>query len=128
MEHAIAVDSFLLEIDESHQIVIIKGTGNVDYEKTLEIIDEVMETLNDHPDYTVLAQMESVSYHPTFNEIMSIKNKITGLKSRLKNKIAVVTTGRLTIIADMICAFSNLSSIKMKSFQSEDDALNWLLA
>ena len=113
MEHAIAVDSFLLEIDESHQIVIIKGTGNVDYEKTLEIIDEVMETLNDHPDYTVLAQMESVSYHPTFNEIMSIKNKITGLKSRLKNKIAVVTIGRLTIIADMICAFSNLSSIKM---------------
>jgi predicted Zn-dependent peptidase len=127
MDQAIAVDSFFIELDDTNQVFIINGSGNVDYEKTVEAIQHAIETIKDNPDYKILALMDQVTYHPTFNEIMNIKNQITGLKNLLSNRVAIVTQGRLTIIADMICAFASLSSIKMKSFQSEEEAFNWLM-
>lgn len=126
MEKDVLTNSFALDIDHRLGICTIEGRGVVNFQQVMDILDQGKEIREMFPDYPVYADLRTVNYHPDFDEIMFIKNRIIRMKDQLKSKIALVSNGKIKILSDMISAFSIAFSIQMKSFSNEQSALHWL--
>lgn len=126
MESEVLTDTFSIIVDKEQNICKVVGKGEVNFEKAMGAFSAAQEIPDMNPDLMVLADLRTVHYHPSFSEIMALKDKITLFKDNYKNKIALLSRGKIKILADMVCAFSIAASIDMKSFSEEDEAMSWL--
>lgn len=126
MENEVITDAYTIEVDRQNKLCIVTGNEEVNFEKTMEVFELAENIPELYSDFSVIADMRSVNYHPTFEEIMTIKNRIVLEKDALQGKVALLTAGRITILADLICAFSRAAGINMKSFRNMENARKWI--
>ncbi|MGQ8338682.1 hypothetical protein ACUNWD_19145 [Sunxiuqinia sp. A32] len=101
----------------------VTGQGNVNSEMTtMEMNDIVMD-----PQFSnsmqLIVDLRKINFHPTYNEIIHIKDHLNFLKQYFKNEIAVVASESFYYIAFLIC---EMSSIKLKAFKDCEKAKEWL--
>jgi hypothetical protein len=100
--------------------------GEVDFDQSIELMDDVVNDPDFSRDMLLLIDLRLIQYHPDYNEFLSIKNHLSLLKARLNNKIALVCSHKMNILAYLICALMNVENVDMKTFISLDEAEKWL--
>lgn len=127
MDSGVLNDTFSFTIDDEKKIFTIIGNENISLNTIIEAFSSAKQISEKTRNYKIMADLRTVNFHPTFDEILTIKNRITTEKDSLNSKIALVTGQKISILAQLVSAFSNAISIKMKAFMEISDAENWLL-
>ena len=100
--------------------------GEVDFEQSVRLMDEVVNDPVFHEDMLLLVNLKGIQYHPDYNEFISLKDHLKSLKPRLNNKIALVCSRKMDILAHLMCAFLNKENVDIKTFIKLEEAENWL--
>jgi hypothetical protein len=99
--------------------------GEVDFEQSVQLMDDVVNDPGFHKDMLLLVNLKGIQYHPDYNEFISLKDHLKSLKPHLNNRIALVCTRKMDILAHLMCAFLK-ENVDIKTFIRLEEAENWL--
>ncbi|MFZ5941323.1 MAG: hypothetical protein ACOYXB_12200 [Bacteroidota bacterium] len=119
--------SYSYYIDEDRRIVFVKAHGMISFSQTLKIMDQVSVDPAFKSTHRVLVDLSDMDFHPTFNEINGIRDNIIRLRDVYQDKMALVFTGLLKPLGDLVAEVANMAGMKIRSFYSVDRARKWLL-
>ncbi len=113
-------------IDHTEGVCYVKGKGSVNS----QISQEAMDNVNNDPEFSsnmnVIVDLREIYYHPTYEELMAIKEHLRFLKENFKGKIALVSSDELYYVVHMICMFCNRFGLKMRCFKRRENAKIWI--
>jgi len=115
------------DFDFENEIAIVKSHGRINIQQTLKTMDDVVNDPRYKTSYKILIDLTDMDFHPTFKELGNIQDKLISLKPKFGNKMALVMTGLLKAIGDLVSELTKTAGLKVKSFYSRNRAIDWLM-
>lgn len=119
-------NGYKIEVFHDEMLCKLHAPSNISYESTLEIINLLSNHPERKPEYKIIVYSTNVNTHFRFNELMTVIETFRKNKSMLKGKVAMVVSEMHQISGDLISAHMKLVNVKMKFFNSEEKAINWI--
>lgn len=119
-------NGYKIEVFHDEMLCKLYAPSNISYESTLEIINLLSNHPERKPEYKIIVYSTNVNTHFRFNELMTVIETFRKNKSMLKGKVAMVVSEMHQISGDLISAHMKLVNVKMKFFNSEEKAINWI--
>ena len=120
-------DNYVYSYLEQLNIFYVLGYKNVDLQKTIDIIIKVKEDSLFNSRSKVVVDLSEISYHPSFSELMKIKDTVVLLKNSFKSKIAFLGQSFHKILLDLFCIYCNNSGMTAKAFVEEAELEEWIM-
>ncbi len=114
--------SFSIEKDRC----IAVGKGKVTLNQCLHAMNDIVNNELYSPKKKVFVDLTQINYHPSYDELNSIKDHILFLKKSFKNKIGITITPKLLPIALLFETLVRPQKINIKFFTSLEKAEKWL--
>ncbi|MFC0876187.1 hypothetical protein ACE01N_06315 [Saccharicrinis sp. FJH2] len=119
-------DGFMHHFNTEENICNIKAVGNISISESLEALNKVMNHPEFHENLRFNVDLTEIRFNPSYNEIESIKNRLIKQKERLKNKIALVSVGSVSILVYLIAQYAKHNGLIIKSFTTFEKANDWI--
>ncbi len=113
-------------IDKEKQLCRINGVGKVNFESSIKTMNTVANDPNFKNGFRILVDLTAINYYPDYYELLGIIEKITSLKNRFKNKIALVTDLNMSVLVHLASIYCENAGMELKYFANEEKALEWL--
>jgi len=121
------VGGYTYHFDEERRIIYIKAEGSINFKMTTAIMDNVASDPLFESSYKVLVDLTEMDFHPSFDEFNGIRDHILLLKKHYRNRVALVFSGLLKSLGDLVAEVTRASGMHMKSFYTTEKAEAWLL-
>ncbi len=104
----------------------VKGVGESNFKESINAINYIAN----HPEFKVgfkiFFDLVETNYHPSYEELQGIVDVLKSHKENFKNRIALVTQPKMSIVAKLVSIYCELAGMQMKSFQSISEAKEWI--
>ena len=120
------INNFSIEIDVERRLFVATGLGEISFVYSVDVMIDLVKNPEFRNDFNVIIDLRRITYHPTYDELIGIKEKLIFLKGRFKKKIALVTTELLHLVGKEVCSFFNAAGFNMKFFEDLDMAKKWI--
>lgn len=117
---------FSHSINKEENICYVHAVGDIDFNKSRQAMDRVANDPDFDSSMYIVVDVRQVSFHPSFSELMTLKDHLNFLKDNYKNKIAVVSNMELYYICQMFSMFCTRFGLQMKPFKDPTKAMQWL--
>lgn len=121
-------DSYSYYFSKDKKRCTIFAIGEVDYKQSIQVMDEVVNRSEFSPEMLILVDMTKIDYHPSYQEFVNLSNHLKSRSKQLSNRIALVCSHKMHILAQLICIFMDKEKLQMKSFTLLQEAETWLNA
>lgn len=119
--------SFKYSFNHLERILRVEGEGNLELDIISNTIDSVIMDPQFDPEIGAIVDLKNTYYHPSYDELMAIKDHLYAVKDRTSRKIALVVNDDLYFVAIMICMFCQKFGMKMKAFRNPNKAKHWII-
>ena len=119
--------NFDFELVEKDLLCKVIATGEIDFFESVSAMKYVANHPDFKPNYKVLVDLTEMNYHPSYDDLLGIVDSLKLMKDAFRNKIALVTQKKMSIVAKLVTIYCELAGMKMKSFTNFDDAYSWIL-
>ena len=113
-------------IDCKERLCCVYVEGHIDYQVVISLIKAVTK----HPDFTpqmcILLDLTKMYFHPTYPELMKIRDQLKLLKDHFQSKIAVCVPYNLYDLVLMMSMFCKKFGLNMRPFRNREDMQDWL--
>lgn len=117
---------FTYEIKEADKLCIVTGKGAISFESSVEAMHTLADMPGFNPDYNIIVDLRAISYHPNYKEFFGIKNNLVSMKDHFRKKIAIVATGFLMAMAELMGKLSGMKGMHVSAFSDFDNAMRWI--
>ena len=118
--------TFTFEINKAEKLCIVVGKGRISFDSSVQSMHTLADDPAFDPDYNIIVDLRDISYHPTYKEVLDIKNNLVFMKASFRKKIAIVTTGFRMALAELVSRFSQLNGMTVSAFNNIDAAREWM--
>lgn len=119
---------FTYEMDEARKLCIVVAMGRITFESSIDSMNTVVNTPGFEKDFNVIVDLRLINYHPTYSEMLGLKSHMISLKGHFQNKIVLVTSGVLWIVAELMSKFLRGEGMNVFAFRDMDETMRWLSA
>lgn len=116
--------SYILDYDLG--ICFIIGSGEANLKNVVSCIESILNNPEITKSLHLVADLTTISYHPTFDELMLFKNTIIALKRDYKHKIGIIAPSSIYTLAQLVSMLTQVSGVKMKTFRQYNAAVKWV--
>ncbi len=120
-------NNFSVDIDVEKSIFFVTGLDDISFGYSVDVMIDLVKNPEFRNDFNMIIDLRKITYHPTYDELIGVKEKLIYLKGRFnKKKVAMVTTELFQLIGEEVCSFFNAAGINMKLFEDIDKAQKWI--
>lgn len=119
-------DSYSYFFSKDKKRCTIIAVGEVDYEQTIQMMDEVIGHVEFSPDTLILVDLTDIDYHPNYQEFENISSHLKSRSKDLSNRVALVCSLKMQILTQLICIFMEKEKLQIKAFTLRENAEDWL--
>ncbi|RKD87877.1 hypothetical protein [Mangrovibacterium diazotrophicum] len=112
-------------IDCKEHLCYVYVGGRIDYHITVSLIKAVAEHPDFTPDMCILLDLTELNYHPTYQELMAIRDHLKLMKDRFRSRIAVHVPHDLHDLILMMSMFCKKFGLNMRPFRNREDLQEW---
>lgn len=112
--------------DLSENTCLVFGRGAVNLSMTIQAMSMVTGDPRFRSDWWILADLSDIYFHPTYEELMSIKDHLLAINANRKNRIAVVVPDELYYVSLLISKIAQTSGLDICIFRNITPARTWL--
>ena len=80
-------NNFTVDIDEKRRLLWVTGLGEITYDYSIDVLIDLVKDPEIRYDFSIIFDLRSIAYQPTYEELISIKEKLIRLKGRFKQKM-----------------------------------------
>ncbi len=117
---------FTFEINKAEKVCLVVGKGCISFDSSVKAMHTLADDPGFRPDYNIIVDLRDISYHPTYKEVLDIKNNLVFMKTSFTKKVAIVTTGFRMVLAELVSRFSQLKGMTVSAFSDMGAALEWV--
>ena len=117
---------FTFEINDAEKLCLVVGKGRISFDSSVKAMHTLANDPGFNPDYNIIVDLRAINYHPTYKEVLDIKNNLVFMKASFGKKIAIVTNGFMMALAELVSRLSQLSGMTVSAFSDIDTAREWM--
>lgn len=122
----IIAEGFVYNLNAKNKICTIKADGRITTPDSIKAMTRAVQQKYFLDHYNYIFDLSETSYNPSYEELMAVKNKIIGLRSHFKRKIAIVTSHSVAVTAYLISRFAFHNGMQVMSFTDNCSAEEWI--
>lgn len=116
--------SYYLDFDKN--ICVMTGFGNVDFSVTKKAMSAVKKDASFGHNMQILVDLRNITFYPTYDELISLKDHLVFLKENHNSSIALVISDELYYIGLLITKLTQAVGLSMCVFKKMEKAESWL--
>ena len=120
--------SFDSEIQRDKRLIRLTGTGELNADRAIALIDKISLTARLNPDYDILVDIQGTTLQPDMADLLDIASVSSKRLTDFKHKIAFLIPDmkERQKIAKLYKSYMELQGFEFRQFVKCDDAIDWL--
>lgn len=117
---------YQVSIEQPIRTIVIIGTGSGTTADTLQLIEDVLDTLKQHPDYNLLYDSRQLDINSSPADMMRVAAALFGGAGIRIRRMAVVVPAVRIPLARVFTALANDHQVRANVFSDPSEAYRWL--
>ncbi len=116
---------FTIDIDVERKMCLVTGKGEISFEDSTGAMNNLIADARYNKNFPTIVDLRMIDYHPTYREFKGIRAQLLFIRENFGNRVALITSGHLASLGQLICFMVNKEGMKMKFFDKYEDGEKW---